>query len=181
MFWPAALAAISNHRVNNMHSQKIKKLWNVIQSGGLRGARREGSSNEEKGFSLIEVLVGVALVGIAMLGLAQFFIYSMLSNARADQISSATFLGRQQIEELRNLTADELNALTAAPIDEQIDVNADGTIDYRRITDIQSTGQTWQIRVLVFAGTMSHRGTSELILNPVQNKARIDVSTIVSR
>lgn len=178
---PAGRAGISNHRVNNVIIQKIQRLLGKKQSNGLPEIQGKKSSVGEKGFSLIEVLVGVALVGIAVLSLAQLFIYSILSNARADQISTASFLAQQQIEEVRNLTADELNTLTAAPIDEQIDINADSTIDYRRITEVQTSGLTWQVRVLVFTGTMIHRGTTELLQNPVQNKAKIDVSTIISR
>jgi len=161
--------------------QKIQRLLGKGQSNGLPEIRGEKPSLGEKGFSLIEVLVGVALVAIAMLGLAQLFIYSMMSNARAAQISTASFLARQQIEEVRNLTADELNTLISTPIDEQIDINADTTIDYRRITEIQTTGDAWQVRVLIFAGTMIHMGTTELLLNPVQNKAKIDVYTVISR
>ena len=178
---PAGRAAISNRRVNNMIIQKIRSLLGKKQSSGLPEIRGEKPSAGEKGFSLIEVLVGVALVGVAMLGLAQLFIYSMLSNARAEQISTASFLARQQIEEVRNLTADELNTLISTPIDEQIDINADTTIDYRRITEVQDTGGAWQVRVLVFAGTMIHKDRDELLLDPVQNKVKIDIYTIISR
>ena len=151
------------------------------QSNGSPEIQGKELSGKENGFSLIEVLVGVALVGVTMLGLAQLFIYSMLSNARADQISTASFLAQQQIEEVRNLTADELNILVSAPIDEQIDINADTTIDYRRITEVQTAGDAWQVRVLVFTGTMIHRDTDELLQNPVQNKVKIDAYTIISR
>ena len=39
--------------------------------------------NKKDGFSLIEVLVGIAIVAIALLGLAQIFTYSVMTNSRA--------------------------------------------------------------------------------------------------
>jgi prepilin-type N-terminal cleavage/methylation domain-containing protein len=136
---------------------------------------------KKDGFSLIEVLIGIAIVAIALLGLAQLFTYSVMTNSRAERMSNATFLAQQQIDYHRNLTADELNLLTAANIDEQIDVNLDGTIDYRRITEIQSTGVFWQIRVLVFSAEQLNEDVGALLLDPQQNGVRADLSTIISR
>lgn len=137
--------------------------------------------NKKDGFSLIEVLVGIAIVAIALLGLAQIFTYSVMTNSRAERMSNATFLAQQQIDYHRNLTADELNVLTAANIDDQIDVNLDGTIDYRRVTEIQSTGQFWQIRVLVFSAEQLDTDVSALSQDPQLYNVKANLSTIISR
>jgi prepilin-type N-terminal cleavage/methylation domain-containing protein len=136
---------------------------------------------KKEGFSLIEVMIGLAIVAIALLGLAQIFTYSVMTNSRAERMSNATFLAQQQIDYLRNLTADELNALTAGTNDEQIDVNLDGAIDYRRISEIQSTGVFWQIRVLVFSAEQLNTAAGSLTLDPQQYNVRADLSTIISR
>jgi len=136
---------------------------------------------KKEGFSLVEVLVGLAIVSIALLGLAQLFTYSVMTNARAERISNATFLAQQQIDYHRNLTPDELNVLTAGANDEQIDVNLDGSIDYRRVTEIQASGFFWEIRVLVFSAEQLSRSVSELVGDPQQYDVKANMSTIISR
>lgn len=136
---------------------------------------------ERKGFSLIEVLIGIAIVGIALLGLAQLFTYGVLTNSRAERMSNATFLAQQQIDSDRNLTADELNALASNPLDEQIDVNYDGTIDFRRITEIQSNGASWEMRVLVFSAEQLNTDAALLTQNPQEYDVKANISTLISR
>jgi prepilin-type N-terminal cleavage/methylation domain-containing protein len=138
-------------------------------------------SMRHKGFSLLEVVVGIAIVAIALLGLAQLFTYSVLTNARADRMSSATFLAQQQIDFHRSLTIDELNALTGGAIDEQIDVNNDGTLDYRRITQLQTAGDFWNIRVLVFSAEQINEDADALIQDPGQYDVKANMSTIIGR
>ena len=130
---------------------------------------------------MVEVLVGLAIVGIALLGLAQLFTYSVMTNSRAERMSNATFLAQQQIDYHRNLTADELNTLAVGTNDEQIDVNSDGTIDYRRVTEIQTSGISWEIRVLVFSAEQLSRNVSVLVGDPQQYDVKANVSTIISR
>ena len=130
---------------------------------------------------MVEVLVGLAIVGTALLGLAQLFTYSVMTNARAERMSNATFLAQQQIDYHRNLTADELNTLAAGTNDEQIDVNLDGSIDYRRVTEIQATGLSWEIRVLVFSAEQLTRNVSVLVGDPQQYDVKANMSTIISR
>lgn len=136
---------------------------------------------KNEGFSLVEVLVSIAIVAIALLGLAQLFTYSVMTNSRAERISNATFLAQQQIDYHRNLTADELNTLTAGTNDEQIDVNLDGSIDYRRLTAIQATGIFWEIRVLVFSAEQLNTAVNDLVGDPQQYGVKTDISTIISR
>ena len=130
---------------------------------------------------MVEVLVGLAIVGIALLGLAQLFTYSVMTNSRAERMSNATFLAQQQIDYHRNLTADELNTLAAGINDEQLDVNSDGTIDYRRVTEIQASGISWEIRVLVFSAEQLSRNVSVLVGDPQLYDVKANMSTIISR
>jgi prepilin-type N-terminal cleavage/methylation domain-containing protein len=136
---------------------------------------------KKEGFSLVEVLVGLAIVAIALLGLAQLFTYSVMANSRAERMSNAIFLAQQHIDFHRNLTGDELDTLTSGTSDEQIDVNLDGTIDYRRLTEIQTTGISWEIRVLVFASDQLNTSVSSLLQDPQEYKVKANMSTIISR
>ncbi|UCC39856.1 MAG: prepilin-type N-terminal cleavage/methylation domain-containing protein [Candidatus Aminicenantes bacterium] len=137
--------------------------------------------SKEKGFSLIEILIAIALMGFTLLGLAQLFTYSVMNNARSDKMTNATFLAQQQIDFLRNLPAEEFTTLSAAPLDESIDVNNDGRFDFRRITNVQAAGNSWNVRVYVFQGVQGGTAASQLIQNPATYRVRADISTIISR
>lgn len=137
--------------------------------------------NKNKGFSMIEVLVGIALVGVALLGLAQLFCLSVMNNARSDAMTNATFLAQQQIDFLRNLSADELYNLSLSPIDELMDINSDGTVDFRRVTQIAASGFYWNVRVLVFPALQAQVELENLIANPSDYQVRADISTVISR
>ncbi len=141
----------------------------------------QGRDNKTEGFSLIETLVGVALVAIAMLGLAQLMILSIANNTQADRMSSATFLARQQIEQLRLLTIDELNAQVGAPIDEQLDLNLDGVLDYRRITLLQTSGISFQAQVMIFAAEQMTESVGNLTGDPQKYRVRANITSIISR
>ncbi|HDJ24358.1 MAG TPA: hypothetical protein ENF17_10775 [Candidatus Aminicenantes bacterium] len=136
---------------------------------------------KEKGMTLIEALVGIALVAIAVLGLAQLFTFGILMNSRADRIANATFLAQQQIEFLRNLTGTELSSLSGNDLDEQIDVNSDGTYDYRRLTVLNPQVSYTEIRVLVFGPAQVDVDQGELLANPVQHRVMADIRTILAR
>jgi prepilin-type N-terminal cleavage/methylation domain-containing protein len=136
---------------------------------------------KNEGFSLIEVLIGLAIVAIGMLGLAQLFTYTVMSNSRAERMSSAVFLAQEQIDFHRNMTADELTTMSSGTNDEQIDVNLDGTYDYRRVTEVQGTGISWEIRVLVFSAEQFNTGLSDLVQDPQQYKVKANMTTIISR
>jgi prepilin-type N-terminal cleavage/methylation domain-containing protein len=143
-------------------------------------------SGKRKGFTLIEVLVATFLVGVAVMGLAQIFTLTVLNNSHSERMANATFLAQQRIDFLRNMTTLELNTATlsdgtAIPLDEQLDINNDGTIDYRRITQIQSAGFYWDVRVLVFTSHLSAESSAQLLANPQQYRVMADMNTVISR
>lgn len=138
-------------------------------------------TGKEEGFSLLEVVIGIAITGIALLSLVQMFYLSCMNNVRADKKTLATFLVQQKIEFLRNLTGEELQNLAQNPIDEQIDLNHDGIIDARRITRITPSGLFWRVRVIVFSGERANTARDSLEDDPVRFKVRADITTIISR
>lgn len=142
---------------------------------------RNKKHKKKKGFSLIEVLIGVALVAIAMLGLSQLFMLSIMNNTRSARMTNGLFLTQQQVEQMRALTGAELDTLVGTTIDEPIDINLDGSLDFRRITQIQLTGESYEIRVLVFAQEQLTTDVNDLITTPLDYNVRSDVTTIISR
>ncbi len=142
---------------------------------------RPSLSRAARGFSLVEVVLSIALVAAVLLGLVQFFTLGLMNNLRAERISNAVFLVQQQIELLRGLTTEELNALGSGASDEQVDVNNDGTIDFRRITQIQPTGSDWDVKILVFSSEKLTESMSNLLSEPQRHRVRAQMSTVIAR
>ena len=136
---------------------------------------------KREGFSLIETALAIFLVGVALLALAQLFTFSVMNNQRSDRMTNSIFLAQQQIDFLRNLPATNLNDLAASPVDEQIDVNSDGNMDFRRITVIQAVGFNWDVRVRVFQASQLQTSVDDLINYPTQHQIRADMGTVISR
>ena len=114
----------------------------------MKRKKREG------GFSLVEVLVGLFLVAVAVIGLAELFLVAVTNNLKADRVANATFLAQQQIDWLRGFTLDELTAYAGTTLDsrdEIIDLNLDGTNDYRRITEFRIADNTFQVLIHVYS------------------------------
>jgi prepilin-type N-terminal cleavage/methylation domain-containing protein len=171
----------------------------------MRSAEERNEMNDRRserkkrgGFTLMEVVVGIALFAVAVLGLAQMFMLAVMNNMRSDRITSATFLAQQQIEVLRNLTQDEfvqfagsngidLNGDGADDLlkDEFLNSNNDNVADYRRITDIQTNGAAgaaaWEIRVLVVSAEEFDTDRDELLQNPRAHQVRALVDTLINR
>jgi len=134
-----------------------------------------------KGFSLIEVILGIALLAIALLGLAQLFLMGLYNNARADQISNAAFLGQQQMDTFRTLTAEELTALGSSPLDEMIDVNNDGNYEFRRLSRLSPQDLNWLAEVWIFPAGQQDVDAAELIQHPENHRCRAEISSVIVR
>jgi prepilin-type N-terminal cleavage/methylation domain-containing protein len=137
-----------------------------------------------RGFSLIEVMVGLFLVAVAVLGLAQLFLVAVANNLKADRMANATFLAQQQIDWLRGFTFDELNiyaGTTLASRDELLDLNLDGTNDYRRITDFHIAGDTFRVLIHVYSAENFSIGADELIADTDRHRPCALITTIITR
>lgn len=159
----------------------------TLLKAGLR--MNKGKNNkDDRGFTLIETIISLALVTVVFVSLAQLFTLSIMQNLRSHEISNAIFLAQQQIDYLRTLTSDELTAFPNSEIgeseDENIDINADGTIDFRRITRVQPSASVmagFDVMILVFPPAYQDTAANSLIENPEKYKARAYIHTIVSR
>jgi prepilin-type N-terminal cleavage/methylation domain-containing protein len=133
---------------------------------------------KQDGFSLIEVLIGIALIAIALIGLAQLFTMSVTNNLRANQLSTASFLCQQQIDYMRTLTPTELDTLPVIQ-DEQLDINLDLEMDFRRITTIQRNLNLY--KVLVFPPSQFSTAVNTLIAQPLAHQVKAQMETIIQR
>ncbi|MCJ7588661.1 MAG: prepilin-type N-terminal cleavage/methylation domain-containing protein [Candidatus Aminicenantes bacterium] len=152
-------------------------------------------SKTGKGFTLIEVLIGLALMWVAVMGLAELFTLAVLQNRQADRIANATFLAQQEIDTVRNMLLADITAMAGNTIDESINLNGDvdaggnEIYDYRRITQVLYhdgvAGPLYDVKVFVFSA--EHMTTPQddliaLIADPEgRNKARAQIQTMIWR
>jgi prepilin-type N-terminal cleavage/methylation domain-containing protein len=141
--------------------------------------------NRDRGFTLIEVLVSIFLVGVAVIGLAQLFLVAVANNLKADRVANATFLAQQQIDWLRGFTRDELDVYTSTALaarDEFLDINLDGTNDFRRITGMNLTGDIFQVTIHVYSiEKVSGLTPAAVLADPVHYRPRALISTLIVR
>ena len=165
--------------------------WTPVKNTRLKKTLKiiKGKNNKNpSGFTLIETIISLALVTVVFVSLAELFTISIMQNVRSHEISNAIFLAQQQIDYLRTLTSDELNDFPNVAIgesdDENIDINADGTIDFRRITQIEEPTSligSFDVLVMVFPPAYQDTAANSLITNPEKYKARAYIHTIISR
>lgn len=86
-----------------------------------------------RGFSLIELLVAVTILAIGLLALAGLQITAIQGNSFGNTISQATALAEDRIEEIRNMAYDDI-VFASNP---DIEANVDGTI-YTRETFVET-------------------------------------------
>lgn len=154
----------------------------------MRAKRKESASGQE-GFTLIEVIISLALVTVVFVSLAQLFTLSVMQNLRSNEMSNAIFLAQQQIDYLRTLTIDELSHFPTVNIgesnDELIDINQDGTLDFRRLTVVipSQVANTagFDVLVMVFPIFARNVARDQLIANPDKYRVRAYIHTIITR
>jgi len=77
----------------------------MVPGGGKNGGFR---LREQHGFTLVEVLVAMAIFGILATGLTSLMITMVLANDQARCITEATTLGENKLEELRNMDRESI-------------------------------------------------------------------------
>lgn len=138
-------------------------------------------------FTFIEVIILLALVVVVIVSLIQLFNLSVLQNLRANEMSNAIFLAQQQIDYLRTLTSEELasfpSSLRGESADELLDLNLDGTVDFRRLTSIEMSmdGLGFDVRVLVFPASAVNKNRAELLAHPERYRVRAQIQTLITR
>ena len=66
------------------------------------GLRIQRAAAEQAGFTLPEILIAAAIVGIALLALSQAIPMGAYGIQEGNQLSTATFLANQRLEQVRN-------------------------------------------------------------------------------
>jgi uncharacterized protein (TIGR02598 family) len=89
----------------------------------------------EKGFSLVEITVAMVVGAIGLLALAGIITYTMSVNRRATDISIATALARQKIEQIKLMEYNYVVNQTEYNLDQNGSTVTSGR--YTRVTDVR--------------------------------------------
>lgn len=91
---------------------------------------RRDALKDSRGFSLLEVLLGISVFMIGMLGVTALNISSLKSNTYSGNLSEATLIAATKIEEFMAMDFDDVNLSDVAPFDgTDQDANKNGIDD----------------------------------------------------
>jgi prepilin-type N-terminal cleavage/methylation domain-containing protein len=97
------------------------------------------SKRNQKGFSLVEMLIALAILALSMLAAASMQFNSIRNNTSGDIVTQANMLAKSKMEELKNTT--DLNSLTNGADN---GINAEGQSGgiYDRTWTVENLGTT---------------------------------------
>ncbi|MGH8004062.1 MAG: type IV pilus modification PilV family protein [Limisphaerales bacterium] len=90
----------------------------------------------DKGFTLIEVMISMVILAIGILGLAPLMVLSIYSNTYSQDLTRATSVAQDRIEQLKNAGNFAVMPYT------ETDPDIDGTYDRTILVDDASTDGT---------------------------------------
>ncbi|MGA2587460.1 MAG: type II secretion system protein [Candidatus Aminicenantales bacterium] len=121
---------------------------------------------KEGGFSLIEVLVAMAILGIMLMTLISVFIYGYNVLSRTRQIALATQICQEQVEVIRNMTFATILTLGTTFTNDKLASLVSG----QGLQAVETSAGT-DIKKLTVSVTWTYRGQSQ----------RKDVVTMITR
>ena len=71
------------------------------KAGGKKNANRKDKRKQNKGFTLVEVLIAMTILAIIVAPLLHAFVTASRTNAKAKQLMKATTLAQNVMEELK--------------------------------------------------------------------------------
>ena len=123
--------------------------------------RKYPFSNNKDGFTLIEVLVAMAILAIGMMAVISMQFSAVRNNTKGDLITQATLLAKQKMEELKSLSS--VTTLTSGSENDIDQSGQSGGIFDRSwtITNPLGGSATRQLAVTVI---WSHRGINSSVV-----------------
>jgi prepilin-type N-terminal cleavage/methylation domain-containing protein len=100
----------------------------------------------EKGFTLVEVLIAVMVLAIAFLAMYQMQAMAVRGNETANQVTIATMLAQDKMEEIRNTNYDDVTNLNFPTENYGMVPNF---LQFRREVAVTENGRVKTVRVTV--------------------------------
>ena len=105
-------------------------------------------TNKENGFTLVEVMIAVMVLAIAFLSMYQMQAMAVRGNETANQVTIATMLAQDKMEEIRNTNYDDVTNLNF-PAENYGMVLPPYYPQFRREVAVTENGRVKTVRVTV--------------------------------
>jgi len=90
------------------HSEVFRRITDLKKASGLEGVKKMRTQN--RGFTLLEVMISLVILAVGLLGLAQLTLISRAGLISSQGMTEATTIAQSKLEELRAVTWDEIQA-----------------------------------------------------------------------
>lgn len=103
-------------------------------------------TNKENGFTLVEILIAIMVLAIAFLAMYQMQVMAIRGNETSNQVTVATILAQDKMEQIRNTTYDNV---TSANFPTENYGTIPNFLQFRREVTITENGRIKTVRVSV--------------------------------
>lgn len=124
------------------------------------------TGNHSRGFTLLEVLVAIALLAVGLLGMATLVGSVINYNQLAQHVTTATTLAQDRIEELKNTGYD--NIAEGSSTEANIDALGDAGGVYNRSTEVDEDAVFQNTKTVEVTVSWDWKGnTHNVVLNTI--------------
>ena len=121
----------------------------------------------EKGFTLVELLVSVTLLAVGLLAVAGLQITAIKGNFHGNTIMQATLLAEERLEEIRNMPYDNIyNPPTGVASNPFIETNVNGSI-YTRETFVETNTPLSDLKRITVSVRWQANGPHQIVLRTI--------------
>ncbi len=126
-----------------MGSEGLGNQISEIRPGPANAAGNSSRTGLSAGFSLVEVIVAMAILGIVALGIAGLFTRAMVVNASAHDYATLASMTREVVEEIENQSFNEINDDRTWTIPEDLDEDDPDLLYYFEYTVLEYDIDSW--------------------------------------